>query len=309
MKELNLESKIKNQVHEILDKNGYFNETSYVTRAKMANCRNLRELPEYFFDKDHEPLEHIDQAKKQWSVILKNLMLQQIRTNRKPFSRQKKHRKEQVKVDIDVGETASHDDDASSGSDNLKELIPKQLAQAQNKLLSLLQNNEQIYDHSSLYEQLTKITNSNLAPSRDLQWGQIKLNVNIPSIDDLRKKFSELNVTLRQVGSDEDRGFIDERTLIGERLLQKNYQPYLVQYAKRGVPTSIRCKVYKRILYADVGQREIDHFESLVESLNSWEMALDDMIKADITQVCNDDKYFIFQETIDQCVQCFFRDR
>lgn len=87
MKELNLESKIKNQVHEILDKNGYFNETSYVTRAKMANCRNLRELPEYFFDKDHEPLEHIDQAKKQWSVILKNLMLQQIRTNRKPFSR------------------------------------------------------------------------------------------------------------------------------------------------------------------------------------------------------------------------------
>ncbi len=56
MKELNLESKIKNQVHEILDKNGYFNETSYVTRAKMANCKNLRELPEYFFDTDHEPL-------------------------------------------------------------------------------------------------------------------------------------------------------------------------------------------------------------------------------------------------------------
>jgi len=43
----------------------------------------------------------------------------------------------------------------------------------------------------------------------------------------------------------------------------------------------------------------MDHFESLVDSVNNWEMALDDMIKADITQVCNDDKYFIFQETID----------
>ena len=64
MKDLNLESKIKNQVHEILDRNGYFNETAYVMQAKMANCNNLRELPEYFFDKDHEPLEHIDQAKK-----------------------------------------------------------------------------------------------------------------------------------------------------------------------------------------------------------------------------------------------------
>ena len=67
----------------------------------MANCTNLRELPEYFFDKDFEPLEHVDNAKKQWSVILKNLMLQQIRTNRKPFSRQKKLKKEIVKVEVE----------------------------------------------------------------------------------------------------------------------------------------------------------------------------------------------------------------
>lgn len=87
----------------------------------------------------------------------------------------------------------------------------------------MLQNNESIYDHLSVYDQLLKITNSNLATSKDLQWGNIKLNLNISSLDDLRKKFSELNVTLRQVGSDEDKGFIEERTLIGERLLQKNY--------------------------------------------------------------------------------------
>lgn len=111
------------------------------------------------------------------------------------------------------------------------------------------------------------------------------------------------------MGSDEDRGFIEERTLIGERLLQKNYQPYLVQYAKRGIPTSVRCKFYKRILYAEVGQREQDHFESLNENLTCWETALDDLIKADIANVCNDDKYFIFQEIIDNCVQLFFRDR
>jgi hypothetical protein len=160
-----------------------------------------------------------------------------------------------------------------------------------------------------LYDQLIKITNSNSAASKDLQWGDIKLNLNTPSLDDLRRKFNELSVTLRQIGSDEDRSFIEERTLIGERLLQKSYQPYLVQYAKRGVPTTIRCKVYKKILYAEVGQREMDHFENLNENLNSQETALDDMIKADICNVCNDDKYFIFQDVIDVCVQAFFRDR
>lgn len=75
------------------------------------------------------------------------------------------------------------------------------------------------------------------------------------------------------------------------------------------MPTTIRCKVYKKILYAEVGQREADHFENLTESLNCWETALDDMIKADIAAVCNDDKYFIFQDMIDICVQAFFRDR
>ena len=194
-------------------------------------------------------------------------MLQNIRTNRKPFCRQKKQKKEQIKVEIDHGETVSQDDDASSGSDNMKELIPKQLAAAQTKLLNLLQNNEQIYDHLSLYDQLIKITNSNSAMNKDAQWGQIKLNMNIPSIDDLRKKFSELNVTLRQVGSDEDRGFIEERTLIGERLLQKNYQPYLVQYAKRGVPTSIRCKVTKEFsmqMQDNVNQIILTHYATVL---------------------------------------------
>ena len=53
----------------------------------------------------------------------------------------------------------------------------------------------------------------------------------------------------------------------------------------------------------------MDHFENLTESLSSWETALDDMIKSDIAAVCNDDKYFIFQDMIDICVQAFFRDR
>lgn len=59
LKDLNLETKIKNKVHETLDKNGYFKETSQITATKFKNCKNMSKLPSYFFDQDHEPLENI----------------------------------------------------------------------------------------------------------------------------------------------------------------------------------------------------------------------------------------------------------
>ena len=50
LKDLNLETKIKNKVHELLDRNGYFNETSKVTATKFKNCTNTSNLPEAFLD-------------------------------------------------------------------------------------------------------------------------------------------------------------------------------------------------------------------------------------------------------------------
>jgi len=88
------------------------------------------------------------------------------------------------------------------------------------------------------------------------------LNFSTRKLDDLRKKYIELNVTMRQVGVDDEKNFIDERITMGDRLLNKDYQPYLVQYAKRGVPSSLRCRIYKKILYADITQKEMDYFSS-----------------------------------------------
>lgn len=62
-------------------------------------------------------------------------------------------------------------------------------------------------------------------------------------------------------------------------------------------------------MYADVTQKEIDYYAQLTESLNKWELALDDLLQADIIEFCNDDKYFIFQDIIEQTIFPFFRDR
>lgn len=93
LKELNLETKIKNKVHELLDRNGYFNETSKVTATKFKNCTNIGALPDAFFDHSSEPMEALFSAKRSWNEHLRNKLSNFVRNSRKPIMRQKKEKK------------------------------------------------------------------------------------------------------------------------------------------------------------------------------------------------------------------------
>jgi len=70
---------------------------------------------------------------------------------------------------------------------------------------------------------MLKTQSVNYAGNHNLNWGVIKMNLGTRSLEDLRKKYVELNVTMRQVGVDDEKSFIDERMLMGERLLNKDY--------------------------------------------------------------------------------------
>ena len=249
LKDLNLETKIKNKVHEILDKSGYFRDINQITATKFKNCRNMSKLPEYFFDQDFEPLENVAQVRRQWNDHIKNKLLQAVRSSRKPYMRPKKHKKEIKKEE--PSETHSHDDDASNSSGGDPKEMAAPSTSASSKPSFMHGHGEPIYDNNMLYDHITKLSNPNFAGDNNLVWGKIKLNIQTRSLEDLRRKFHELNITLRQIGVDEEKAFIDERILIGERLLQKDYQPFLVQYAKRGVPPTLRARIYKKILYCE----------------------------------------------------------
>mmetsp|Transcript_40046 Transcript_40046/g.38581 ORF Transcript_40046/g.38581 Transcript_40046/m.38581 type:complete len:93 (-) Transcript_40046:1404-1682(-) len=41
LSDLNLETKIKNKVHEILDRNGFFKDTTLVASTKFKNCKDI----------------------------------------------------------------------------------------------------------------------------------------------------------------------------------------------------------------------------------------------------------------------------
>ena len=79
--------------------------------------------------------------------------------------------------------------------------------------------NDPIYDQNLLFDQICKLNNDNYSGNQSLLWGKVKLQLHTRNIEELRRKFNELNVTLRQIGVDEEKNFIDERILIGERLL------------------------------------------------------------------------------------------
>ena len=43
------------------------------------------------------------------------------------------------------------------------------------------------------------------------------------TLERIRGRLIELNVQMRQIGMDDEKNFVDERILIGERLLNKDY--------------------------------------------------------------------------------------
>ena len=45
MSDLNLETKIKNKVHEVLDKNGYFKDSSQIAKTKFKACSDMSLIP------------------------------------------------------------------------------------------------------------------------------------------------------------------------------------------------------------------------------------------------------------------------
>ena len=129
-----------------------------------------------------------------------------------------------------------------------------------------------------------------------------------PSIDLLRVAYEELDVSLKQIGLDEDKFFIDERIALGEKILSKSYIPYMIQFAKRGIPTSLRGRYYSRILECQTVSKDTSYFEYLLDQVQKWELSIDKIIQDDSRDVCNDDKFFIFHELLEKIYMSFLRD-
>jgi hypothetical protein len=225
-------------VQEIMDKQGYFKDHITIAQNKFKDCLDTNFLPQFFTKKGFEPLESVANTRKIWNEQIKYKVNVVSRTVRKPFIAAKK----------------------TSGKDG-SEIPPFDTKEIDDASMLC------IYDYNALYEAVLKVNSINYAGVLNLSWGSVKLQLQTMSVEDMRKRFSDLDVSLRQIGVDDEKSFIDERILVGERLLAKDYQPFLIQYARRGVPPTLRCKVYKKIFNIDLTPRDHEYFESLNEHL------------------------------------------
>ena len=275
----NLDTKVKNKVQEIMDKQGFFKDNITIAKNKFKDWPDTSFLPQFYTQKGFEPLESVANTKRIWNEKIKYKVNVISRSVRKPFIAAKK------KSPKDGGEIPTFDHKEIDDPSSLW-----------------------IYDHQALYDTVLKVNSINFAGVLNLSWGSIKLQLQTMSVKDMRNRFHDLDVTLRQIGVDDEKSFIDDRILIGERLLAKDYQPFLIQYARRGVPPTLRCRVYKKIFNIEMTARDHEYFESLGEHYKKWDLAIDEAITFDMAEVINDDKYFIFEEFILQASWFFFRD-
>ncbi len=81
----NLDTKIKNCVQEVLDKQGYFKDNVTVAKNKFKDCVDISFLPTFYKDKDFEPLLAVASARRSWNEKLKYKLNQISWDTRKPY--------------------------------------------------------------------------------------------------------------------------------------------------------------------------------------------------------------------------------
>eukprot|EP01059_Diplonema_ambulator_P002537 TRINITY_DN12161_c0_g1_i1.p1 TRINITY_DN12161_c0_g1~~TRINITY_DN12161_c0_g1_i1.p1 ORF type:complete len:540 (+),score=219.12 TRINITY_DN12161_c0_g1_i1:51-1670(+) len=147
-------------------------------------------------------------------------------------------------------------------------------------------------------------------------WGMIPLEVETPTPDELIGLFPELRLTIRQCGVDEGlkERFTEHKIKQFQSLLKNSPLSELRQTAKNGVPVSMRKTVWVQLLSPLVMNEQATkdkkdaYYQSLQQDVIKVELLLDDIVKWDIRECANDDKYFVFDEMMERVLLPLLRD-
>ena len=175
-----------------------------------------------------------------------------------------------------------------------------------------------IFDSEDLLDAMKRIEGTSNVNSTNptSSYGILKLNLSTPSLSELRSKFSELHPKNFQVGiedclEDAER-FVAHRQAVGKRVINEQYVPVARHYAKFGLLSSLRPKIYRCILGfpADISEQEKKHYSMLMNSLNEISYPIhDELFRMDTTSTINNDMaFFPFVEVITDVVLAFSRD-
>eukprot|EP01063_Lacrimia_lanifica_P001943 TRINITY_DN11004_c0_g1_i1.p1 TRINITY_DN11004_c0_g1~~TRINITY_DN11004_c0_g1_i1.p1 ORF type:complete len:568 (+),score=238.93 TRINITY_DN11004_c0_g1_i1:163-1866(+) len=194
-----------------------------------------------------------------------------------------------------AAEAAKGKDDANAHNDALLRMADSKAAQ--------------ILTASALLKHLSDapLKNHTSAATRITGWGMIGLEPNSPTLDELCRTYSEFEPHHRHFGVDDTRDrFVEDRTRQLNAVLKRGSIQELRGFMKCGVPMAMRRTVWKTLLnpFAASDHTTKDKREAYLHLLQhdvlKVELLVDDVIRMDLRECSNDDKYFVFDDTLEK---------
>jgi len=173
------------------------------------------------------------------------------------------------------------------------------------------------YDPSELLERICALRHPNASSAYTgvKGAGLLVLELSAPSVAELQAAMPELsNLKERHIGADDElhAWFADEHQRVGERLVAAGDVPELRRYARTGVPTNLRPKVWAALLGVGVTARdaacEAMQYDRLVADISTVALLTDDSVRADVRLALDDEAFFVFAETLEEVLLCLVRD-
>ena len=95
---------------------------------------------------------------------------------------------------------------------------------------------------------------------------------------------------------------------MGLGVLGNGFAPLLAQYARRGVPMSLRARVAGALRRGErVGEREYHYYASLLREVDRVALASDAACKHDANLPLLEDPYFVFAEQVEEVLSAHAR--
>ncbi|XP_036967614.1 TBC1 domain family member 19 [Acanthopagrus latus] len=175
-----------------------------------------------------------------------------------------------------------------------------------------------VYAPKDFLEVLISLRNPNHDSSEDVSvrshWGLIQVPLNVRDIPQLRRAYSELNLTTGQLGIDDHAHihpdlFENEYVQIGKKVVLEQDSAAAQQYSRQGCPTGLRADLWALILNSTNQPQDVMHYEQLTAGVIQHDLLVDNLIYKDVKLTAsNDDYYFVFEDFLYQVLLCFSRD-
>jgi len=171
-----------------------------------------------------------------------------------------------------------------------------------------------IFTSEDLLEVILAIKNPNFSGTftKHVGWNLLQLQLQTPTVEELRSKYRELSPDIRQMGVDDtiygSEWFGAERERTGASLANAGYIPHLKNFAKTGVPNSLRPALWGRILGCNPTPKDLHRYKLLRQNLASLDVASDSLFRFDVQETTDNDEFFVFSDPLNEAMLIFSRD-